>query len=178
MSSKREFAHGDGTIAVRAEAVGGDHWRVRVGDRSHEFRVAALGDGGIRLVPVGGDAGPACVAYAVTKGKTTMVRVGGRTFTLHAPAARGGGSAGGADGSVRAPMTGTVLKVACKPGDVVAADQTLVVLTAMKMEHKLVAGIAGTVVSVAAVEGGAVEQGVVLVHVEASRQEGPAGGAA
>ena len=78
-----------------------------------------------------------------------------------------GGGAGGSDGVVRAPMTGTVMKVQCKVGDVVEADQTLAVLTAMKMEHKLSAGIAGVVRKVLAQEGGTVEQGSVLVEVEA-----------
>ena len=83
-----------------------------------------------------------------------MVRVDGRTWTLEAPAARRGGAGGsGGDGVVRAPMTGTVLEVACKPGDVVEAKQTLVVVSAMKMEHKLTAGVAGVVRKVAAHEG-------------------------
>jgi biotin carboxyl carrier protein len=51
-------------------------------------------------------------------------------------------------------------------GDVVAADPTLVVVSAMKMEHKLTAGIAGTVRSVAAKKGGIVDQGAELVVVD------------
>jgi biotin carboxyl carrier protein len=67
-------------------------------------------------------------------------------------------------------MTGTVLEVACKPGDVVAADQTLVVVSAMKMEHKLTAGVAGTVQKVVAQKGGTVDQGAELVVVAASKE--------
>jgi biotin carboxyl carrier protein len=63
------------------------------------------------------------------------------------------------------------MKVQCKVGDVVEADQTLAVLTAMKMEHKLSAGIAGVVRKVLAQEGGTVEQGSVLVEVEARGAE-------
>ena len=58
-------------------------------------------------------------------------------------------------------MTGTVMKVQCKVGDVVEADQALAVLTAMKMEHKLSSGVAGVVRKVVAVEGATVEQGSV-----------------
>jgi biotin carboxyl carrier protein len=68
-------------------------------------------------------------------------------------------------------MTGTVLAVSCKAGDVVAADQTLVVVTAMKMEHKLTAGIAGTVKRVDTAVGSTVEQGASLVEVEPQKQE-------
>jgi biotin carboxyl carrier protein len=69
------------------------------------------------------------------------------------------------DGTVRAPMTGTVLEIMCKPGDMVEADQTLVVVSAMKMEHKLSAGVAGTVQSVATENGATVDQGAELVIV-------------
>ncbi len=168
MSSIRKTWLRDGApVEVTAERVGGDHWRVRVGDATHEFRVAPLGDGGVRIVPVGAEAEPACVAFGVATGKAFMVRVGGRTFTLQEPdATRRGGGAGGGDGVVRAPMTGTVLQVNCQVGDEVAADQPLVVLSAMKMEHKLVAGIAGTVRKVVAVTGSTVDQGTALVEVE------------
>jgi biotin carboxyl carrier protein len=59
-----------------------------------------------------------------------------------------------------------VLDVAGAPGDTVTADQTLVVVSAMKMEHKLTAGLPGVVASVAAKKGATVDQGAVLVVVE------------
>jgi geranyl-CoA carboxylase alpha subunit len=166
VSLKRTFVRDGEPVTVEAEPVGGDHWRVRVGDRSYEFRVAPLGDGGVRLVPVGAEAAPACVAYGVPAGKAFMVRVGGRTFTLEAPDGRPRGGHRMADGAVRAPMTGTVLGVSCREGDAVEADQTLVVLSAMKMEHKLTAGVAGVVRRVAADVGATVDQGDLLVEVE------------
>jgi biotin carboxyl carrier protein len=166
VSVQRTYLRDGEAVAVAAEPVGGDHWRVRVGDKVYEFRVAALGDGGVRLVPVGAEAEPACVAYGVPAGKAFMVRVRGRTHTLASPEARRGGGSGGADGAVRAPMTGTVTRILCREGDAIDADQTLAVLTAMKMEHKLSAGVAGVVRKIAAAEGGTVEQGSVLVQVE------------
>jgi biotin carboxyl carrier protein len=111
------------------------------------------------------------VAYGAALAKGYMVRVDGRTWTLEAPAARRGGGAAGGDGVVRAPMTGTVLEVACKPGDVVEARQTLVVVSAMKMEHKLTAGVAGVVRKVTAQKGGTVDQGAELVVVEPQKVE-------
>jgi biotin carboxyl carrier protein len=164
VSLRREYLRGDAAVTVQAEQLAGDHWRVRVGAASYEFRVAALGDGGVRLVPVGGDAGAAVTAFGAPAPGGYMVRVGGHTFTLAAPESRRA-ACSAADGNVRAPMTGTVSKVLCKVGEKVAADQTLVVVTAMKMEHKLAAGIAGVVESVAAKEGATIEQGVVLAVV-------------
>jgi len=46
---------------------------------------------------------------------------------------------------VRSPMPGTVIAVHAATGDTVAAGQTLLVVEAMKMEHKLVAATAGRV---------------------------------
>ena len=172
MSFKKTWIRDGEPVAVTAERVAGDHWRVRVGDRVHEFRASALGDGGIRMVMVGADAQPACTAYGAQAGKAYMVRVAGRTTTLQEPqTGRARGGASGGDGVVRAPMTGTVLAVSCKPGDEVLADQTLVVVTAMKMEHKLTAGIAGVVKRVDAAIGQTVDQGAALVEVEPKKEK-------
>ncbi|MGE3171714.1 MAG: biotin/lipoyl-containing protein [Planctomycetota bacterium] len=174
MSLRKTFVRDGEAVAVVAERVGGDHWRVRIGDRVLEFRVATLGNGGVRLVPVGAEAEPACTAFGVQAQKAWMVRVGGRTFTLREPeGGRRGGGAGGGDGVVRAPMTGTVLQVLCAPGDQVTADQTLAVLSAMKMEHKLTAGVAGTVKKVGAAEGDTVDQGAALIEVEPAAEAKP-----
>ena len=166
MTVRRSFQRNDETVAVAAERLAGDHWRVHVGEEVYEFRVASLGDGGVRLVPVGDEARPACVAYGATAGKAFMVRLGGHTHLLQPPEGRrAAGSAG--DGSVRAPMTGTVLELCCNEGDLVTEDQVLVVLSAMKMEHKLTAGVAGVVRSVAVAAGDTVDQDAVMVEVEA-----------
>jgi acetyl-CoA/propionyl-CoA carboxylase biotin carboxyl carrier protein len=46
---------------------------------------------------------------------------------------------------VRSPMPGTVIAVHAATGDTVTAGQTILVVEAMKMEHKLVAATAGRV---------------------------------
>jgi biotin carboxyl carrier protein len=170
MKVRREFVRDGETVVVSAEHIEGDRWRVRIGEVVREYHAQPLGDGGVRLAPVGEEFDRSFVAYGAPAGKEFMVRVNGRTHTLAAPAGKRGGGAG-SDGTIRAPMTGTVLDVLCKPGDVVAADQTLVVLSAMKMEHKLKAGVAGTVAKVPAAKGGAVDQGTVLAVVEPAAAE-------
>jgi acetyl-CoA/propionyl-CoA carboxylase biotin carboxyl carrier protein len=170
MKISREYVCDGKSVAVSAEWIEGDRWRVRVGDQAFEYHAVALGDGGVWLAPVGQEFDRSFVAYGASAGGEYMVRVNGRTHTLASPAARRARGATGADGTIRAPMSGTVLDVHCKSGDTVAADQTLVVLSAMKMEHKLTAGLKGVVQSVAAVKGGTVDQGAVLVVVE-PRQE-------
>ena len=173
MKITREFVRDGKTVAVMAEFLEGDRWRVRVGEAVHEYHCRALGDGGLRLQTVGEAAERAFVAYGAPAAKAYMVRVDGRTHTLAAPDKQRGGGGVGSDGVVRAPMPGTVLEVLCKVGDTVAADQTLVVVSAMKMEHKLTAGVAGVVRKVAATKGGTVDQGVELVVVEATKASAP-----
>jgi len=52
------------------------------------------------------------------------------------------------DGQVCAPMPGIVVDVLVKPGDQVAADQTLCVIEAMKMENNILAPGSGKVLAV------------------------------
>jgi len=173
MKLSREFVRDGETVAVHVESIEGDRYRVRVGEHIYEYDARALADGGVRIQRLGEDA-KGSVAYGAGSQQAYMVRVDGKTHALQAPASRRSGGAGGrSDGTVRAPMTGTVLEVLCKLGDVVEADQTLVVVSAMKMEHKLTAGVAGTVQSVATEAGATVDQGAELVVVVPI--EGPVG---
>ncbi|WP_284979939.1 biotin carboxylase N-terminal domain-containing protein [Arthrobacter sp. fls2-241-R2A-200] len=52
---------------------------------------------------------------------------------------------GAADPEVRSPMPGTVVSVSVADGDSVTEGQVLLAVEAMKMEHQLVASVAGTV---------------------------------
>jgi acetyl-CoA carboxylase biotin carboxyl carrier protein len=69
---------------------------------------------------------------------------------------------------VQAHITGTVWKILVKPGDVVAQDQTLVILESMKMEMPVESPEAGRVATVAIAEGAAVEEGEVLLTLESA----------
>ncbi len=70
-------------------------------------------------------------------------------------------------GSIRAPMPGKILRVAVAPGDRVEARSLLVVLEAMKMEHRIEAPGVGKVAAVHAREGATVAGGTTLVEIEA-----------
>ncbi|MGC5010419.1 acetyl/propionyl/methylcrotonyl-CoA carboxylase subunit alpha [Streptosporangium sp. DT93] len=69
-------------------------------------------------------------------------------------------------GSLTAPMPGTVLRVDVVPGETVGAGQAVVVLEAMKMEHRITAPAPGTVTAVNVTPGRQVEAGAVLVVIE------------
>ncbi|WP_182525190.1 acetyl/propionyl/methylcrotonyl-CoA carboxylase subunit alpha [Nocardioides dongkuii] len=70
------------------------------------------------------------------------------------------------DGTVVAPMPGTVLEVRVGTGDAVAEGDPLGMMEAMKMELTLRAPFAGTVASVDAAAGQQVALGAALFHVE------------
>jgi biotin carboxyl carrier protein len=65
--------------------------------------------------------------------------------------------------SIVSPMPGRIVKVLVREGDVVAAQQGLVVVEAMKMENEVRAPRAGQVSAVKVVEGMSVEAKSVLV---------------
>jgi propionyl-CoA carboxylase alpha chain len=71
-----------------------------------------------------------------------------------------------AEGSLLAPMPGTVTAVHVAEGDRVAAGATLLVLEAMKMQHPIAATEAGVVTSLRVGVGSAVDAGSVLAVVE------------
>ena len=83
------------------------------------------------------------------------------------PSLDGAGAAASAAGAgaVTSPMPGKIVKVAVKAGDLVAERDLLVVLEAMKMEHRIEAPRAGVVQSVSASLGAIVAAGATLVEI-------------
>jgi biotin carboxyl carrier protein len=71
----------------------------------------------------------------------------------------------GTAGECRATLPGSIAKILVAPGDTVADGDGLVVLEAMKMEHTLRAGGAGTVSDILCVVGQQVDVGDLLVAV-------------
>jgi 3-methylcrotonyl-CoA carboxylase alpha subunit len=70
-----------------------------------------------------------------------------------------------APGRVASPMPGKIVKVAVAPGEAVEERALLVVLEAMKMEHRIEADAAGEVKSVFVKEGEIVSGGAPLVEI-------------
>jgi propionyl-CoA carboxylase alpha chain len=71
-------------------------------------------------------------------------------------------------GGLVAPMPGTVLGVHVAAGDAVAAGQLLMIVEAMKMEHRITAPRAGTVSEVRARPGDQVSGGDLLAVLDES----------
>ncbi|MCA9626570.1 MAG: biotin/lipoyl-binding protein [Myxococcales bacterium] len=100
-------------------------------------------------------------AYA--NGRRATVRV--ETERSRAAASVRGAKAGSADGTIKSPMPGKVVKVLVTEGQEVAAGSPVVVVEAMKMENELVAEGPGTVKKVFVQPGDAVEGGAKLVTI-------------
>ena len=116
--------------------------------------------------------------------RSVVVEVGGRRLEVTLPADFGGvaapaaekaaprrrgggsGSAAASGDAVKAPMQGTIVKVAVSDGDTVAAGDLVVVLEAMKMENPVTAHKAGTVTGLSASAGSSVSQGTVLCEIK------------
>ncbi len=109
------------------------------------------------------------VLEAVVVVRTHLVEVAhrGHSRRFTRPDAFGPGSGAGlSDGTLLAPMPGTVLAVDVAVGDAVEEGQRLGVLEAMKMELALRAPHTGTVTTVGAATGDQVALGEVLFTVE------------
>ena len=104
------------------------------------------------------------LAHVAKVGDVWWIHLDGRIHTVraHEP-----GSAGTepAEGSLTAPMPGTILEVHVKEGQRVRKGQTLVVLEAMKMEHRIQAPKAGEVTNLHFSEGDRVDMGEILVQI-------------
>ncbi|MGP4097526.1 ATP-binding protein [Nonomuraea sp. KM90] len=71
-----------------------------------------------------------------------------------------------APGSLLAPMPGSVLRVEVEPGDRVTKGQAVLVLEAMKMEHRITAPADGVVSGVHVEKGQQVDAGAVLAIIQ------------
>lgn len=169
MKIQRDFDRGGEAVRVICEPVGGERYVVRIGDVRHEVEAHRTPDGQVSFT-FDGRTVVAAVAPAGGKGDT-HVRLEGRTWRVRPHLGTRGGSAVGS-GVLEAPMTGTVLAVHVAVGDAVTVGRTVAVVTAMKMEHKIVADVDGTVAEVGAAEGDTVDQGHLLVRIEPAAKGG------
>jgi pyruvate carboxylase subunit A/propionyl-CoA carboxylase alpha chain len=78
-----------------------------------------------------------------------------------------------AQGSLLAPMPGSVLRVGAAVGDAVTAGQPLIWLEAMKMEHTVAAPSDGVLAELNVETGEQVEVGAVLARVDTTDGDPP-----
>ena len=69
------------------------------------------------------------------------------------------------DGSIVAPIPGTIISIHVKVGDSVLADQVVLKLEAMKMENEITSPVSGTVKEIAVSEGSDAPFGQLLMTI-------------
>ena len=150
-------------MAVRRTAAG--HFTVTVDGEPHTVEATLLDpsllellvDGTIRTLPVAriGDAYHVAVdgeVYVLTP-EAAGTAVDEQTAVLAPP-------------QIVAPMPGKVLQVLVRAGQHIVAGDGLLVLEAMKMEHRIAAEAPATVRAVHIADGQMVDAGIVLVELE------------
>jgi biotin carboxyl carrier protein len=72
----------------------------------------------------------------------------------------------GNESGMSAPMPGKILELLCNIGDQVESGQTLIVMEAMKMEHRIAANVSGTIAAIHHAAGEQVDAGATLIDID------------
>ena len=104
------------------------------------------------------------LAHTVKVGDDWWIHLDGRIHILSIDEQGAGGSDD--SGGMTAPMPGKVLELLCNVGDTVESGQTLIVMEAMKMEHRIAANGSGKIVAIHHQGGEQVDAGTVLIDIE------------
>lgn len=102
-------------------------------------------------------------AHAAKVGDTWWVHVAGHTLCIDK--IEPGASQLGDEGGMTAPMPGKILDVLVNVGESVEEGQLLMIMEAMKMEHRITASSSGVISSLNFSKGDQVNQGDVLIEV-------------
>jgi len=154
-----------------------------------ELTSSTTGSGAAPAVPAPSEGADGAEAAPLVE-RTVPVEVDGKRFDVKLwlpDVPLGGGGAGGAaagggkraprpkaaassgsggNGTINAPMQGTIVKVLVSVGDTVEPGQALLVLEAMKMENQISSESGGTIAEVRVSAGDGVGTGDVLVIIE------------
>ena len=103
------------------------------------------------------------IAHSAKVGDVWWVHIDGHIFCIEKTEA--GSADGDSDGGMTAPMPGKILEVKVTNGQSVTAGELLLVMEAMKMEHRIIAPSDGVVTMVNFSTGDQVQQGDVLVEM-------------
>jgi propionyl-CoA carboxylase alpha chain len=154
------LGHADTELEVRYRR-SRDGWRVTVGDTALSVDAVEAGPQQVQLTV---DGVRRTLAVHRVGDQVFVDGPGGSTAFTESPRFPVPGSQAG-EGSLLAPMPGTVVRVAVAEGDTVTAGQTVLVLEAMKMEHIVAAPTDGVVGELRAAAGETVDTGAVLAVV-------------
>ena len=110
--------------------------------------------------------GAPAVAAAPTQAAPVQAAPAPVAAPVAAPAAPAPVVGSGEGDPITAPMPGKILDIKVNVGDVVAENQVLAVLEAMKLENEIVAPRAGTITAVIATKGAPIDVGQTIVIIQ------------
>ena len=103
------------------------------------------------------------LAHVVKVKDDWWIHINGGIHVLSVDEQGAGGS--GDEGGMTAPMPGKILEILCNVGDQVETGQTLIVMEAMKMEHRIAANGPGTIAEIHYDIGDQVDSGAALIDI-------------
>jgi geranyl-CoA carboxylase alpha subunit len=166
---------GDADVRVTLTQTGPQAFSVRVGEHTHALS---------GITPMTPEAHSARVivdqvmhsVHWVREGHSLCLHFDGHPYQVLDMTRAVGAKPGehGGDGKVRASMNGRVVAVLVAVGERVQAQQALVTLEAMKMEHVHAAPLTGTVTAVHVATGDQVPASRVVVEIQADEAPAPA----
>ena len=167
---QQQFQYGDEshTISLTPEKDGG--YVAQIGEASHDVRVWSYSGGDMALSV---DGHRQRLTVLSDDGLIWWVHSDGGTWQLDwiSPLPSGGRQTEESAGSLRAPMPGQVISVNIENGQYVMKGDILLVIEAMKMEHRITAPYTGRVAALYFTVGQSVHQGVKLLELQASDSE-------
>ena len=102
-------------------------------------------------------------AHSTKVGDVWWVHLDGHVFCIEK--IESGSNSDDLEGGLIAPMPGKILEVLVEKGQSVASGDLLLVMEAMKMEHRIVANVDGVIAMMNLKQGDQVQQGDVLVEI-------------
>ena len=144
----------DGEVVEVTVAKQGDDW-VLAGNVAN-----ILSDGRIKVEMPDGTIH---FAHSAKVGDTWWIHLSGQILSIER--IEPGATQDQGDASLSAPMPGKILQVLVKEGQKVESGQPLMILEAMKMEHRITASEEGIVNSIFFSEGDQVQQGIPLLEM-------------
>jgi biotin carboxyl carrier protein len=164
----QKFRAADVEIEIALLPRGSDRYSASIAGTTYEVRVWSHDSAGDLDLSLNEQR---CHVTAVSQGSLTWLHLQGQTYVLNwmTPLPTGGRSAE-AIGSLHAPMPGQVRAVYVQVGQPVQQGEVLLVLEAMKMEHRIRAPYDGTVAALFYQVGQSVQADAVLLELHPTDQ--------
>jgi biotin carboxyl carrier protein len=145
--------------------------KVRVDDRIYDLDLMHTPGGTFSILESGHSYNIELIPHEQTKRYTAYTLY--RTFDVEIIDAearyvlnRGGGNVESAEKWIKSPMPGKIVKINVSEGEAVTKGQTVLILSAMKMESEYKSPVDGLVMKIAVSEGEVVEGNQILIEFE------------